>query len=286
MSIYPQKNQYDFGLGIEPDVITYIKESHVVQSRISPDRCYLFQRVASGSVVGSSLAPVTVSTYYATSPRYKTVIWAAGNDHPDTRAYVSQGLGALRILIDSVDATRVIVEDDIISDNEFAVIERWDLSPARIEVVFNEGFDASLHVIQYYYTSLNAGVVQQLLKRGDAADQSLFGWSQYRNTYSDTYQGKNQILVRMPLTSRDVIVQEEGKVVVEDNKAWMIWEPYVNDFDILVVPSSESESGREERYEILDKEDSKIQGQLVSQRFNVHLLEATDPRYQLVYSTV
>ena len=58
-----------------------------------------------------------------------------------------------------------------------------------------------------------------------------------------------------------------------------------DDFDLLIVPSNISVSGEEERYEIVDKQDSVIQGRLVSQRFTVHLLEAADSRYQISYIT-
>lgn len=283
-AITPTKTMYDYGLGIEPDVIDYIKESNVVESRISPARCYLYQRKASGSVVGTSAAPITVSSYYETDP-YKAVIWASGSVYPDTRAYVQQGLGALRVLINSVEATRVLETADIIADNEFAVVQRWDLSVPRVELVFNSGFNAAGATVQYYYTSINQGVVNEMLKRGDSTNQSLFGWTQYRSTYYDNYQLKNQILVRMPINPENVVIKEEGKVTLQENDSWMIWEPYVNDFDLVIVPASENPGGTALWFEIQEKRDSIIQRTLTSQRFKLKLLEDSDPRTQLTIVT-
>jgi hypothetical protein len=65
----------------------------------------------------------------------------------------------------------------------------------------------------------------------------------------------------------------------------MICEPYVRDFDILIVTADESPTGEELRYVVENKQDSKIQGTLVSQRFKIKQLEKADERYKIPYVT-
>ena len=91
--------------------------------------------------------------------------------------------------------------------------------------------------------------------------------------------------MRTPLTTTNLIINEEGRVMMEDNQCWMIWEPYVKDWNILIIPSEESPTGEELRYIIENKQDSKVQGSLVSQRFKIKQLEKTDDRYKIPYIT-
>lgn len=282
----PEPCNYDYALGIDPYMINYIRESHVVQSRVSPMRCYLLQRLTTpDEQEGSIDSPVIINSYIETAPRYRAVIWDNNGVHPDIRSYTNEGQGGVRVYISGVEAKRVEEVSDLTFDNEFTVVERKDLPSRRVEIVFNEGFIATNFAISYWYTELSQGVTSEAVKRGPSNDDSLFGWQQfYDNTYDD-FRGVHQILVRFPITNRDVMVGEEGRVQVKENQAWMIWHPYVRDFDILVVPQQFSETGKEERYEIVDKQDSIIQHQLVSQRFKLKLLEYSDDRYKIPYIT-
>jgi hypothetical protein len=282
----PQEEEYDDTLGIDSSILDYVQESHEIQSRISGTLCYLLQRKSSGSVVGSISSPITLSTYISTSPNYRAVIWESGDNRPDIRPYVNEGKGNIGILIDGASALRVLDVNDISSDLEFCVVERKDLSsPGRIEVVFNIGFIASAHTIKCYFLTMQQGISSTRVHRGEDSTQSLFGWQQYLNFNTDSYRDMHQILVRLPLTTRDLTINEEGAVIVEENKAWMIWEPYVRDFDLLIVMAADSTSGVKEVFEILNKQDSVIQKRLVSQRFDVKLLEPSDLRYQLSFIT-
>ncbi|MDD5006726.1 MAG: hypothetical protein PHS33_09535, partial [Candidatus Omnitrophica bacterium] len=259
------EEDYDGTLGIDPEILDYIQENHEIQSRISSTPCYLLQRKSSGSVIGTIASPYTISTYIETSPNYRAVIWESGDNRPDIRPYVNNGLGNIGVLIDGASALRVLTIDDISSDLEFCVVERKDLSlPGRVEIVFNTGFDASAHTIQCYFSTIQPYINNVRMQKGEDSSQSIFGWEQYLNYNTDMHRNMHQILVRMPLTTRDLILNEEGKVAVEENKAWMIWTPYVNDFDILIVAASNSVSGKEERYEILNKQDSTVQRRLLS----------------------
>jgi hypothetical protein len=280
----PNLYEYDYGLGTNAsDEIAYILESMEVQSRISPTKCYLLFRSSTGSVVGSASSLFTVSSYTATDPNYRATIWSAGANHPDIRPYTNSGAGSISVYINSVAATRVIDVTDLLNDNEFAVVKRYDLNPARVELVFNTGFNASGSVIQYYYSSLNMGIDVARVKRGEDTTQSMFGWVQYLNAHYDDFRGKNQILVRLPLTTRDLVINEEGKVMLEENDSWCVASPYINDFDILIIPSSQTMTGVEERYEVVNKKDSVIQGTLITQRFKLKFLEYSDSRYSISY---
>jgi len=283
----PKKYKYDYQLGIDISGkhIDYIKESHVVQSRVSSTRCYLLRYQRYGQPLGyDTLLPL--NNFVETSPQYIAQAWPSGSlPKPSTNPDANQRAGDITIYIDSVEATRIMDVRDLLDDDEYVVRERLDLADKRVEVVFNEGFNPSLHTITWKYKSMNEGVTNEMLKRGDSENQSIFGWSQYTNNCYDGYQGRHQILVRMPLVVRDLVINEEGKVTLEENESWTIWTPYIRDFDILVVPADYSPTGEELRFEIVNKRDSIIQGTLVSQRFKLKFLENTDLRYGVTIYT-
>jgi hypothetical protein len=282
----PVSGEYDFSLGAqEPEILSYIKESMVVQSRISPIKAYLLQPIGSGSVSGTINSPFTITSYIETTPQYRSIIWASGSNHPDIRPYTNQGKGSITVIINSTEATRVIDVEDIINDNEFAVVKRMDLLSARVELVFNEGFNAAGATIQYYYTTLESGVNVERMKSGEGTFDSLFGWSQYLDATSDIFRGINQILIRYPLSQEDLIVNEEGRVTLEQADCWTIWTPRLFNYDILVVTGDQTFSGEEERYEVTDKRDSRIQGTLITQRFKLRYIESSDPRYSIAVAT-
>jgi len=280
-----QKNpillEYDYGLGIEPTIIDYIIESMEIQSRISSTPCYLFFKNTQGLNYGSSVTPITVVSYSETDPNYRTIIWASGSNHPDLRPYINNGSGSIIVKADGNIMTRVLDIEDLKSDNEFVVVRREDLFNKQIELVFNQGYNPVGSTITYYYTTMNPEIHDERFKRGEAPLHSIFGWTQYTWGSEDAFRKKNQILVRFPITMGDLQVNEEGKVLIEENKCWMTAEPLVNDFDMLVIAEENSPYGRESRFEIVDKNDSIIQGRLITQRFQVKLLEATDPRYSI-----
>jgi len=277
----PIYDEYDYELGIEPEIIDYVKESHVIESRISSTPCYLVFHRATGSAIGSSSSPLAMPSFYETFPFNKSIIWNGGVNYPDILDYLS----TLTVIKDSTTImTKVVEVEDIVVATEYSVIQRKDLIPPRVELAFHPTVTSSS--LSYYFETLEIGTSAERFKRGATAAQSLHGWTQYLSPYSDSMIGYNQILIRMPLTTRDLIINEEGRVMMEENQSWMIWEPYVADGDMIIVPSGSTASGREERYEIINKQDSLMQGQLVSQRFKLEFLEFSDVRYNIAISTV
>ena len=284
----PTSYQYDSGLGIDTQYhMDYIKESHVVQSRISPTRCYLLRPRSSGIQVGyDTLLTLTSADFIDTTPNYIAQVWPSGSiTHPSVNTESNSREGDMTLYIDSVEATRIIDTEDLIDDDEYVVKERQDREDKRIEFIFNEGFDPTTHILEWKYAAMNEGVTSENLKKGDSSNQSLFGWFQYTNNCYDIYQGRHQLLIRMPLVLRDLVLNEEGKVTLEENESWMIWTPYVKDFDILVVSPVDSPTGEEMRFEIVNKRDSVIQRNLVSQRFKLKYIENTDERYGVTIYT-
>ena len=282
----PGRGDYGYAEGIDPEIIEYMKESMVVQSRISPMPCYLFFMNASGSSIGSATSPLPILSFSSLAPNPTTTIWPTGSlSYPDTRIYTNNGQGQIVVMVDGVQIDRIQAVEDLQNDNEFVVVERKDLLPLRVEVVFNSTFNPAGHVITYFYTSMEAGVSDVRVKRGEGEDQSMFGWTQYLDPTFDAFHKKNQILVRLPISIESLVINEEGKVKLQNNQSWCIWYPYVHNRDVLVFPSQYTYTGKNEIYEIVNKQDSIIQGQLITQRFKLNLLEYTDPRYQLVIQT-
>jgi len=281
----PGIGQYDYGLGIDPEIISYIKESVEINSRISPVRCYLLFQNPTGSQIGTPISPRSIITWNETYPNCRAFIWSSGSNHPDLRPYTNNGRGSITVLIDNKVAKRVLEIEDLKRDDEFVVIKRKDLDNGPVELVFNTGFDAKSHSIDYYYTTMQPGIDPIRMKSDEDITKTFFGWTQYINNSSDNYRDMHQILIRMPLTTRDLIINEEGLVTLEENDSWTIWEPFVHDFDILIVPENQSITGKEERYEIVNKKDSIIQGVLITQRFKLRYIEPTDARYAIPYVT-
>lgn len=282
----PIRNQYDFGLGIEPDIIDYIKESHIIQSRVSPTRCYLLQRRKEGDTVTNQDMTGGVDNWLENDGFYYFILWDSyDKPKPDLRPFIDKDLEGISIWVDGNKFKRVLDIADLQNDNEFTVVENKLKTPPEITVVFNKNFNPANRHVFYSYTSVRPGV-DDISVKYDYTDMSLYGWIQYLDAdtaLEDPLRGPHQILVRTPLTREGFTLNEEGQLTLLENQCWMIWEPYVYANDILIVPPEESPSGEELRFNITDKQDSRIQGHLVSQRFRIVLLEKNDSRYKIPY---
>lgn len=285
------KRDYDGSLGVDVDeILEYINETNLITSRVSPFKFYLLSAMPSGSAIGTLSSPITIDSedYVEITPYYRVQIWPKDSrKHPELSLYSQiseQDTENIIVLIDTVEATRVLDIEDLRNDDEYAVVKRRDLDLGRVELVFNAGFDASSHIIQFYSRSSSFYSIPELDKRGESPDSSHFGWMQYICA-ADAYHGPNQILVRYPMSSRDLVVNEEGRVELEQATAWMGPLPYVHDFDLLVIDSVKTPGYDKELFEVVSKNDSEIAGKLTSQRFMLRYLERTDPRYNISHLT-
>lgn len=279
-----------FGLGTaNQSVLNYVTRSNEILSRVSPVKCYLIQMRPTGSVIGGTAVAdaITVGSgdFLTSTPPLSFVIWNGTGEHPDLRPYVGDGNGAIRVFVGGVQINRILDVGDLRSSDQFAIVKRDDLRPARVEVHLHSTV-ATGSVIQYSYDTMFEDVRMPVVNRPTANQFALFGWTQYRHD-RDKWRGANQILVRMPLTTRDqVMVDQEGKVRIEENQCWMVGAPYVRDMDLLVVPPDQSPTQETIWFEIVNKQDSVIQNRLTSQRFKVKLIPEEDERTTIPYSTV
>lgn len=276
---------YDEGLGIDSEIIDYIKQSHLVQSRISPSKVYLVQQnqlAAEHTGSGASGGVVIQSGDYLGINPYNVQIWASGSaaSFPDLRLWVNEGVGAVTVFIDAVKAQRVASDLDLIASTDFAVVLDKQRPDKRVRIVFNQ--DISSKTVEYTYTSMSQDFDTETAmvdRQKPNTYGSKFGWTQYTTPSTDFY-AINQVLVRLPLTPVDLerIASGESEMQSIDN-CWMIDAPYVFEHDIFITAGVNEISER--RYEIVNKQDSYIQTNLVSQRFSLLLLESSDGRYDI-----
>ena len=276
------------GLGqLSRPVLNYIAKSHERESRINPIRCYLVQMDQRGVEIGSAIAPITVTSdkYLSTTFPMSFILWNGIGEHPDLRLYTHENLGGITILSDGLVLRRAPDVKDLRATDQFAIVKRTDLLPQRVEVHFYRTFDMLTHTIQYTYETMHKDVRPTAVNRPTENKFALFGWTQYKHA-SDAWRGANQILIRMPLTTRDqMMVNEEGVISIEENMCWMISTPYINDGDLILVPPDQSPTGETVWFEVVNKQDSIIQHVLVSQRFKVKMLPPEDERRTILVST-
>ena len=279
---------YDAYLGIDKQHILYILENHKRQARISGTPCYLLQRNSVGANVGYPGAQITPdqNQFSEINGQVFLVLWNGGPNYPDVRPYTTNSSGSITVYNNGVQMSRVLTVDDLTNNNEFTVVENKLASPPIVSIVFNIGFTASPANITYYYTTIEQGIENETIQRGDSNSQSIFNWTQYISSYQDYLQHPNQILVRFPINLHDIVITDEGRVTLENRDSWFAGPlPYLDDFDLLILAPEDSPDGTKYVYEIVNSTDSIIQRMLVSQRFKLNLLESTDSRYNIPYST-
>ena len=282
----PEYQDYIGQQHIGSAVIDYIERSHVIESRVSPIECYLVQMRPSGSVVGSLSNPITVTLnqYISTVAPMSFVLWDGSEGHPDLRLYTHDAHGGVSVLSNGTGMTRVPGILDMRKSSQFAVVKRFDLDPQRVEVRFHKSFNATGSLIQYYYDTMYKDVRSTAMNRPEANKFALFGWTQWRGV-GDQFKPANRVLVRMPMVTRDqLVINEEGRIVIEENLCWMVATPYVDDGDLLMVPADQTPLGVACWFEIINKQDSIVQNRLISQKFKIKLLPLEDERTKLPIS--
>jgi hypothetical protein len=270
--------KYDEGLGISDEMLSYIEESHALQAEISHDDVYmLLRRHSIGEVTGS--LGTWVETL-ATSDYCVVEVWNTGSvqARPDLHFGVT---GSLQVLTGSTPLTRVVEYQDLLHDNEFAVMQDLTRSDQRISVVFNEDYDATLGSFTYHYNAIAPHYAEDTGQPASAESpdyNSMYGWQPWTGSVGNT------VKVRLPITPDQLTIDEQGRVTLKDNNCWMLAPvegsvPYVDNWDMIVIPATDHTP--ETRFHIYEKMDSWIQGRHMHQRFKIQFIDFNDPRYRI-----
>ncbi len=284
--------KYDYKLGPKDRQISYMLKNHRKQIQIGGEACYILRRKESGSAVPAQTIPVFEewedqydSTYY------RSLIWDGQGLHPDFRTYtaVEESNTPFDLANSGSSMDRIVDYKDLKADTEFALYEDKSVLPHRWFVVFNGGFDPRNESLSYTYSTLSAGTdVTNIEPDEDSPEYfgSKFGWIQMTTPKTQLTTTANQFLIRLPMTLKDIRREQQGFVINFEPKAWMLGEPYVKDMDVIVRPAKLGIE--EERYEVLNKEDSIVKSLSTPtvyyrshQKFQLKLIDRGDSVYNI-----
>ncbi|KKL13072.1 hypothetical protein LCGC14_2529440, partial [marine sediment metagenome] len=124
-------------LGLDAEVVDYMRESHTLQIRVGGEPFYIFQRVEQGEFRSKS-----ITSWETTASQYSAYIWQPtdGEDtHPNSRTQKN----TFKIFNDAVELTRVFDKDSIAYDTEYAIEVETGIDVDTVGAVliwFNEEF--------------------------------------------------------------------------------------------------------------------------------------------------
>jgi len=271
----------DCGLGLDKEILDYIKENHALQIVLGGEPFYLYRRMSSGSIIAG-----TISSWDATSPQYMKIMWSPGDvNHPDLRRYTSEGSGSFTLYEGGSPLTRVFDKNDLLYDNEFALEEIVGTNAStrkQVKLYLNSGYVPSGTITYSYRVACEC--VDFATNQPDMNCEICYGtgfpigWVKY--TCDGTkYNPANTILVRVPRTEFRWVYDGEGTVKKEVNKHWALIAPYFQNYDLIAGTIGKS-SGRV--FEVTNKMDSYLRGVFLHQEFETILLEASDIRYKRI----
>lgn len=271
----------DCGLGLDKEIVDYIKENHELQIVIGAEPFYFYQRMTSGSAVTG-----TISSWNQTSPQYMKILWNPGDpNHPDLRTYTGTGKGTFNLYVGSTQLNRVFDKNDILYDNEFAleeVVGEGVSTRRQVKVWLNKGYIPA-GAVTFSYTELcycvnpdtNQPDMQCTICYGTGFTP---GWVKY--TCDGTkYNPENTILVRVPKTDFTIPFSGEGLVKKQINRHWALAIPVISNYDLIVGTIGDNIG---KIFEITNKKDSYFRGIFMHQEFDTILLEEKDIRYKMV----
>ncbi len=269
-------------LGLDKEIIDYIKENHTLQVRIGAEPFYLFQRVDQGELISKS-----ITSWDTTLPQYSAIIWEPGDSerlHPNYRTQDNYWT----IFNNTTPMTRVYDKDSIAYDTEYSIeILRSNSSDTfgTIKIWFNEGFIPSN--ISYSFRNLCSCVDASTgypnrecpLCRGTSYPAAFVQYT----CDATKYKPANTVLVRVPMIKQEDPVDQIGRVRRRDTFHWMESTPYVNNYDLIMGTTGRNAGVL---FEIVRKGDSRWRGILTNQQFDTVRIEDSDIRYQLAPITV
>ena len=269
----------DCELGLDYEIVDYMRESHTLQIRIGGEPFYIFQRTEQGEFRSKS-----ITVWETTASQYSAYIWQPGDGedaHPNSRTQKD----TFKVFNNASELTRVFDKDSIAYDTEYAIdVETGvDTSTSRaVRIWFNEEFTPGN--VSYSYRNICSCVDRSTgypnrecpLCRGTGYPTAF---TQYE-TPATKYNPVNTVLVRVPLAAEEIPVEQIGRVTRRDLRHWIAYNaPYVNNYDLIV-----GTMGRNAGivWEIVNKSDSRWRGILMHQEFSTVRIEESDIRYQLV----
>lgn len=270
-------------LGLDYEEVAYVRQNHELQLRIGGEPFQLFTRATSGSFQSG-----TISSWTTTSPKYSAYVWVPSEGetaHPDTRV---QHMANFRAFNDGIELTRVLHKDYIVYPTEFAVeaeVGSSSINAGSVRIWFAGNLSAG--TITYTYRNI-CSCVDNTTGYPNRACPSCKGTSypaaftQYL-TAATEYNPANTILVRIPLAAETIPVSQIGRVTVRENRHWTLWQPYINNYDIIRGTLGQN---KDVLFEVVRKSDSRLRGVLLHQQFDTLRIEESDIRYTIIPSLV
>jgi len=267
----------DCEIGLDAEVFDYIRESHTLQIRIGAEPFFLFRRVDQGEFQSRS-----ITSWETTSPQYSAYIWNPGDGetlHPNSRTQAD----TFSVFHNASKMVRVYDKDSIAYDNEYAIdveIGEDAGTAGAVRLWLNEDFIPEN--VSFSYRNLcscvdrNTGYPNREcpLCKGTSYPAAFI---QYEIA-ATKYNPENTVLVRVPMTAEERPVDQIGRVKRRNLRHWMPYEPYVNNYDLIMGTIGRN---RGVLWEIVNKSDSRWRGILVHQEFDTVRIEESDIRYQL-----
>jgi len=265
-------------LGLDQEVVDYMRESHTLQIRVGGEPFYIFQRAEQGEFRSKS-----ITSWKTTGTQYSAYIWQPddGEDiHPNSRTQEN----TFRVLNSAAELTRVFDKDSIVYDTEYALeIETGTnkTTAGAVLIWFNTGFIPDN--VSYSYKNICSCVDRSTgypnrecpLCRGTSYPVAF---TQY-TTAATTYNPINTVLVRVPMAAADLSADQIGRVTSRDIRHWIAYDaPYVNNYDLIIGTMGRNTGVV---WEIVNKSDSRWRGILMHQEFDTVRIEESDIRYQL-----
>lgn len=284
---------YDYNLGPNDQHIRYVLENHRKQLQIGGEPCYILRRRQSGSYVQDH--EISIWELWEGEDgveRYRALVWDGLGMYPDFRSYTpdSEDNVPFSLTISGSILTRVDDYQDLIADDEFALYQDRSVDPNRWYVILNDGYDPTSYTSTYSYSTMAAGVDPTSIT-SDKEDPeyygSKYGWFQLTSP-ATRFTSVNQFLIRLPLTVIDKQPSTAGIVVIDERKAWMLGQPFIDDRDVIVRPAIPDAGLSEQRYEVVNVSRSITKSMSnprlfvqLHQKFDVKRLEEDDPIYDI-----
>lgn len=272
----------DCEIGLDKEIIAYIKENHTLQVRIGAEPFYLFQRVDQGELISRSIV-----RWATTVPQYSAIIWQPGDSdifHPNHRVQTNNWT----LFNNASPMTRAYDKDSIAYDNEYAIEflrSNSESTFGTVKVWFNVNFVPT----NVSYSFRNVCVCVDATTGYPNRECSLCRGTSYPAAFefytcaASKYKPTNTILVRVPMIKQEDPVEQVGRIRRRDTFHWTEADPYVNNYD-LIMGTIGNDAGV--LFEIVRKADSRWRGILTHQEFDTVRIEDTDIRYQLAPITI